>query len=248
MADISYHGPVVAFDLDDTLFRERDFCRSGFQFLCNPDLYRVSGVAPYPSRETLLALSREMDGEISARRNPFVPFERLFRPLVEQGGGAWNLQGHIAAYRSHRPERLSFAADSLSLITALAEAGVRMALITDGRSVTQRRKIEALGLDRFISPNMILISGETGSDKHSRDMFVSVVREFPEASGFFYVGDNPLKDFYHPNLLGWKSVMVPYNPDNVHEQTEPPSPLHAPAVSLKNYLSLLDIINDIINF
>ncbi len=30
-ADIYYHGPVVVFDLDDTLIRERDFCRSGFK-------------------------------------------------------------------------------------------------------------------------------------------------------------------------------------------------------------------------
>lgn len=117
-----------------------------------------------------------------------------------------------------------------------------MAIITDGRSNTQRRKIEALGLRRYVAPDLILISEETGHDKHSKEMFAEVVRHFPEAATFWYVADNPRKDFYHPNLMGWNTAKVPYDPDNVHPFVEPESPLHAPKIKLNNILSLLQYI------
>ncbi|MCH5218548.1 MAG: HAD-IA family hydrolase [Muribaculaceae bacterium] len=240
--DINYHGPVVAFDLDDTLFRERDFCRSGFRFLCDPVRYRVADLDPYPSGEALSLLAGRMDRELTGRKNPFVPFEEFFRPLAEAAGKGWNLQEHIGAYRSHQPEGLPLAEGVAEVLESLAAAGVRMAIVTDGRSVTQRRKIEALGLFRFVSPECIFISEETGADKHSPDMFAAVVRRFPEASGFFYVGDNLAKDFYHPNLLGWTTLRVPEHPDNVHPPVAAPDPAYEPSALLPSFSALREYI------
>lgn len=240
--DISYHGPVVVFDLDDTLVRERNFCRSGFRFLCDPTAYRVLPLDPYPSEKTLSELAREMDIELTARRNPFVPFENFFKPLAEKEHMKWDLQMHIDAYRNHTPSNLNFIPGAGEVVSEMATLGVKMALVTDGRSGTQRKKIEGVGLDRFISPELILISEETGKDKGSNDMFVSVVRAFPEAREFFYVADNSLKDFYHPNLLGWTTIKVPPDEDNVHPESEPPSPLHKAQIYLTDYLQLTTII------
>lgn len=242
MSDINYHGPVMAFDLDDTLFRERDFCRSGFRFLCSPESYRIEGINPYPSQAELDSLAEAMDRELTERRNPFVPFEDFFRPFVEKGGAEWNIKPHIDAYRSHSPS-LELDAEVRSTLEFLASRGVRMALITDGRSVTQRQKIKALGLERFFAPEMILISGETGHEKtDSKEMFAQVVRFYPEARGFFYIGNNPRKDFYFPNLMGWTTLQVPPNPDDVHPDIEPPTPLHAPSLKLKNFDYLCSLL------
>ena len=241
MADINYHGPVVAFDLDDTLFRERDFCRSGFRFLCDPERYRIPNIRNYPSSGELAQLVEKMDVEIEACRNPFTPFADFF--LKRTDNGKFDIQTHINAYRNHLPENLGFAEGVEETLENFADRGFRMALITDGRSATQRRKIEALGLKRFISPDMFLISEETGVDKHSSQMFATVVRFFPEAKEFYYIGDNPLKDFYHPNLLGWTSIQIPYHPDNVHPQCEPESPLHLPRLTVDKFLDLIEIIH-----
>ena len=241
MVDINYHGPVVAFDLDDTLFRERDFCRSGFRYLCNPDVYKVPSVSPYPSDSELEDLAREMDRELSERRNPFSPFEEFFKPRIAEG--SFDLTDHIQAYRNHLPDRLNFADGVPETFRELVRKGIRMALITDGRSGTQRRKIEALHLSDFISSDLIFISEETGFDKYSMEAFAHVVRAFPEASEFYYVGDNPRKDFYFPNLLGWTSVRVPYHPDNVHPQADPPSPLHEAHISVSNFSEILAIVS-----
>lgn len=243
MPDINYHGPVIAFDLDDTLFRERDFCRSGFRFLCNPQKYKIDGLSTIPDSKSLRELYEIMDLELSGRRNPFTPFEEFFMPRVLNDGAEWDLQKHIQAYRGHKPEGICLSEEIHDMLEGLSSRGYRMALVTDGRSVTQRRKIEALGIKRFIPDELIFISEETGHDKHSKEMFASIVRHFPEASGFFYIADNPEKDFYHPNLMGWTTMQVPYNSDNVHPEKDPPSEIHAPQIKLENYLSVLQLIH-----
>lgn len=240
MADFNYHGPVVAFDLDDTLFRERDFCRSGFHFLCDSARYSDLTGDLLPITEDLEKLYEEMEKCLMERKNPFEPFETYFRPLYIASGKEWNLQTHIADYRNHIPKNLQLAEGVGELLEALSQKGVKLALITDGRSGTQRRKIEALHLDSFFAPDLIFISEETGVDKHSPEAFAQVVRKFPEASGFYYIGDNIAKDFYNPNLLGWNTIKVPFNSDNVHPEIEPPTPLHSPKLRVTD---LTDIIN-----
>lgn len=243
MADLSYHGPVVAFDLDDTLFRERDFCRSGFRFLCDRSGYHVLEIEDYPPKADLDRLVSDMDKALAARLNPFDLFDSFFKSLAESHGLEWEIGKHISAYRSHKPYTLNPADGVADTLERLARAGIKMALITDGRSITQRNKIEALGLNRFFAPEMILISEETGHEKSdSKEMFATVVRFFPEASKFFYVGNNPRKDFYFPNLMGWTSICVPEHPDDVHPRCEPPTPLHAPSFTLENFTDLFNLI------
>lgn len=232
MADFNYHGPVVAFDLDDTLFRERDFCRSGFRFLCN--LHKES-LSPAET-ETLL---QKMDAALADRENPFSPYEDIFK---NKGLEGFDIRNEIEIYRNHLPESLHFSEEVEEVLENLSSRGIRMALVTDGRSGTQRRKIEALGLDRFIAPDLILISEETGYDKHSRNNFAVVVRAFPEAKGFFYIGDNPGQDFYQPNLMGWTTIQAPSHPDNVHPPSKPASSAYAPGHILTDFTDLIKLI------
>lgn len=227
MADIRYQKPVVVFDLDDTIFRERDFCRSGFKFLCDPDSYRVFESSDYPSQESLQALEKDMGRALEERRNPFDEFEKFFIPRIPEGE-KFDIKQHIDAYRSHVPQNLEIEPGVAKVLEYLHTEGIKMGLITDGRSVTQRLKIKALGLEKYIAPDMIFISEETGFDKTKKENFAAVVRKYPEASEFFYVADNTAKDFCQPNQLGWTTVKIPYNSDNVHLDDAPPSPLHQP--------------------
>lgn len=244
MSTIDYHGPVVAFDLDDTLYREREFCRSGFRYLTDPSRHKVSSLDPYPSSEKLYELYTAMDRELTARRNPFVPYETFFKSLLPESGSEFDLFSHITDYRAHVPDFLPFAEGVEETLEYLQQAGIKMALITDGRSVTQRRKIQALRLERFFPDEMILISEETGHEKKdSKEMFATVVRHYPEASSFTYVGNNPLKDFYFPNLLGWMTVMVPYDEDNVPLLVDPPTPLHAPAKTIDHFNEIIKLLH-----
>lgn len=207
MADFNYHGEVVVYDLDDTLFRERDFCRSGFRFL-ETEIRKLVGECPE-------GLASKMNDRLIRRENPFEVFESLCRPLIEETRIEWDLQKFISLYRSHYPD-IQPIPEVMNQLIEQSERGIVTGIITDGRSITQRNKIKALGLDRYVAPQNILISEETGFDKTHPEPFIQFVRNYPEARKFTYIGDNPKKDFHHPRLLGWDTVCVPPHPDNVH--------------------------------
>ena len=233
-SDFNYHGPVVVFDLDDTLFRERDFCRSGFRFLLDNIRNRLDFVPE--------GLFERMDRALCERRSPFDCFEAELKPLFESAGKEWDLAALITAYRNHSP-RINLSDGVVALLNSLRERGVVTGIITDGRSSTQRNKFRALNLNEFIDESNLIISEETGFDKTSPEPFSFFVRKYPEARKFLYVADNPEKDFFQPNLLGWTTVMVPENGDNVHPRHLTDDSFCNPAFSVNNPAEILKLID-----
>ena len=209
-SDIYYHGPVVVFDLDDTLFSEREHALSAYREVCRmPDLCH-----PAVSRVAFEAMTTALD----EGRNPF---DALANALEERGiATVATTERRLDVYRSHRPASLTLYPDARRALDLLRDAGVRCAVVTDGRSLTQRAKIEALGIaDRF-HPADIRISEETGHDKSDPDNFVDIVHHYPEASRFVYVGDNPAKDFDTPAMLGWDTYCLRAREGNIHPQPD----------------------------
>lgn len=233
MTNFNYHGPLVVFDLDDTLFRERDFCRSGFRHI----LARVENeVGEIPG-----TVFDDMNRALTSRQNPFDVFESEIKPLYISQGLDWNLDAFIADYRMHIPD-INLAGGMLDILRNLQKRRVIMGIVTDGRSNSQRGKISALGLDEFIDRSNILISEETGFDKTSSEPFSFFVRKYPEANKFFYIADNPSKDFLQPNLLGWETVCVPTHPDNVHPCVYPEDDIYHPSHHIESLSEIIPII------
>ena len=145
----------------------------------------------------------------------------------------------LETYRNHFPV-LSLGAATAYTLGIMLALGVRMAVVTDGRAVTQRNKFLALGLDRYIPPARLLISEETGADKTAPDAFLMLMRQYPDEKSWMYVGDNPVKDFRYPNLLGWRTVMLrDVDNANVHPQILPVDPTFAPQVSIGSISELI---------
>jgi putative hydrolase of the HAD superfamily len=90
-----------------------------------------------------------------------------------------------------------------------------MGILTDGRSLTQRNKIAALGLEAWI--NDIVISEEFGSAKPDERNYRHFEQRFPTAQ-YVYVGNDVAKDFIAPNRLGWLTVCVRDNGGHIHPQ------------------------------
>lgn len=180
----------VAFDLDDTLFKERDYVKTGWRAVAEAYAHVTDKTA-----DELYALMSSTPDAFDAL---------LALPAIRRA----NLQiaDFLTVYRAHRPT-LTLPSDTETALRQLTEKGVAVAIITDGRTLTQRNKIEALGLDKLIPPENILISEEVGSDKLTPGPFECLMRR-QLADRYYMVGDNPIKDFYHPNLLGWTSVML----------------------------------------
>ncbi len=187
---------MTVFDLDDTLFKERDFVTSSFRVIaCEADR---RGIISYEKALAILCAGR--DGGMA--------FSSLAEEVAARAPGCGlTEEWMVNTYRTHTPDiKLDDATESV--LAALRERGETLGLITDGRSNTQRAKIKALRLERFIEPRNILVSGETGFDKTHREPFDMIMMRNPAERRYVYVGDNSAKDFIWPNKLGWLTVQL----------------------------------------
>ena len=201
---------VIAFDLDDTLIPEVLFLKSGIYhtaaFMC--DKY-----SELPNQRIVSA----MELALLTHRNHYSALESL----LEEFGlrDSVDMKEIVSELRSHTPDPSIYhlSPSMENALTIIKQKDIKTALITDGRSLTQRNKIKAAGLYSFFDNSDIYISEETGYDKYDPDNFLSVMKKFAGAKEFHYVGDNPAKDFLHPSKLGWITHQVNTFPLAVHQ-------------------------------
>jgi putative hydrolase of the HAD superfamily len=186
---------AVVFDLDDTLYLERDFVQSGFTEVgewCRAHL----GISDFMNRA-------RSDFQAGGRKKIF---NRVLASYGFSSDDALVLQ-LVAVYRDHIPS-ITLLDDARICLDALY-GRYPLALITDGFSKTQWQKIRALGVeDRF---EAIIITGELGPAfvKPHPLAFNSVADRLGlTGDQLAYVGDNASKDFIAPYQLGWQTVCV----------------------------------------
>ena len=195
----SHSLAVVVFDLDDTLYKEQDFLKSAYQEVAH-NLERTYALP--------CGVYEQMIGWWQRGKNVFEQVIRNYSLPLSVGD-------LLQMYRHHEPQ-IILDADTYGLLTSLVTVCV-LGMITDGRSLTQRHKIQALGLESFFCPSDILISEETGWQKPAEQPFRQFMDRYPEHI-YYYIGDNPAKDFIAPNSLGWTTVCLLDNGCNIHPQ------------------------------
>lgn len=191
----SLYKKVVCFDLDDTLYKEIDFVRSAYR-----------EIADYVGRPELLEIML----------NWYVSGENTFQKLNQTLGLGISISEYLSIYRNHRPA-IDLSDGVEKTLEELSSIGCVLGLITDGRSVSQRNKIDALGLYRWFENRNIIISAEFGSEKTDKRNYMYFMELYPNRS-YIYVGDNPQKDFASANRLGWETVMIKDDGRNIHRQ------------------------------
>lgn len=190
----------VVLDLDDTLYLEADYQKSGFRAvsqLCS----EIYGVDPF-DQLCLWAADGEQD-----------VFGKLCCSLELP---ASSKESFIWAYRLHKPS-IKLSKGTQDALAKLREFCSGVAILTDGRSVSQKLKLEALGLLEM--PHYI--SEEYGETKTDQGRFKLIQASF-QAKHYCYIGDNPAKDFLAPNELGWSTILVEGGEDNIHDHTALP--------------------------
>lgn len=193
---------VVAFDLDDTLFPEIDYLHSAYREIASI-LSTKYAIAEAECRNAM------MNGG----------FDALMVLLDCMGiKHDEDVMWCVEKYRHHVPT-ISLSPDTEMTLTELKRRGYSLALITDGRVTTQSLKIDGLGLHRYFSDEDIFISEQIGVDKTTPLPFRIVMLRYPDAERYVYVGDNPKKDFFQPNALGWHTIGLRDRGQNIHKQT-----------------------------
>ena len=213
MDKLDITNTVFVFDLDDTLYPEIDYVRSGMAHVCDWLLESFG-----------IDLREQLALAVAAGERNWLEFlaQRASLPASAVSSLLW-------IYRLHRPA-INLAPDCALLLDHLQSAGVPTLVLTDGRSITQRLKLKALGLSRLPA----LISEDWGDeDKRSPTRFREVMARFPDKT-WLYVGDNPAKDFVVPRDLGWRTVGVKTGDHGIHQpQVIDQSLPHQPEVWLE---------------
>jgi putative hydrolase of the HAD superfamily len=186
---------VVVFDLDDTLYLERDFVHSGFAAV-GEWLAAHYGVSDFAAHAWDLFLAGRR-GDVFNRVLPGLGLE----PQPDL------IQHLIGVYREHRP-RIQLEPAAGALLAAL-DGRCRLAVLTDGHHDTQRRKVAALGLETRCRPIVCTDQWGRAHWKPSARGFLHIqqVLEAPPER-CIYIGDNPAKDFRAPKTLGWRTLRL----------------------------------------
>ncbi len=184
---------TIVFDLDDTLVKEIDYLKSAF------------GEIAAHVDSTCNGLFDEMFGWYQGKQDVFGHVVQRYPHVVKE-----DLK---AIYRNHVP-KFDPLSESRELLIRLKAQGHFLGLVTDGFSITQRNKINALDIGHLF--DRIVVSEEFGSEKPSERNF-EVFHELG-TKHYFYISDNVAKDFIAPNKLGWTTVCLLDDGQNIHRQ------------------------------
>lgn len=183
---------ALVLDLDDTLYAEINYLESAYRFI-------AAQISAQPQE-----LSAKMLAQYHAGENVFENISKLYQ-IDKSKLLDW--------YRFHKPDINLFEHVAETLDHFAAE--YTYAVITDGRSETQRNKLQALGLTDLLSS--IVISEEIGSEKPSIANYKKVMRDL-QCEHYIYVGDNLKKDFVTAKSLGWTTICLKDQGRNIHTQ------------------------------
>ena len=207
MMMLSMSKKVVVFDLDDTLYKEIDFLKSGYK-----------KVAEFVGKQYGL----DANNVCSQLLTWYYQGENAFACLNEKYGLNNSIPEYLEVYRYHHPS-ITLSEATKETLTYLKLKNVALGIITDGREKTQKQKIEALGLTEWISLDNVFINEDKSRFKPNRWSFDKMMLHCHEQSPdidlfFYYVGDNPEKDFIAPNQLGWSTICLKNDGRNIHNQ------------------------------
>lgn len=186
----------VIFDLDDTLYSEKEYVKSGY-----------NAIAEYLGNE---AYADILWGYFQTGK-PAI--DELLKNINQE-----NKKNEILnIYRTHMPHIKLYDGVS-ALIKSLKNRGLKVGLITDGRSKSQRNKITALKLENLFDD--IIVTDELGGVQFRKPNDISFrILQCKWRMSFedmIYVGDNFEKDFIAPKQLGMQYVWV-NNPQGLYQ-------------------------------
>jgi putative hydrolase of the HAD superfamily len=185
---------ALLIDLDDTLYDERSYVRSGFRAVAA----EVARRFPHLSADRFF---EAMVGELDAHGRGKV-FDRA---LARAELSADLVPELVQLYREHTPQIALWpgVADTLGRL----RQDHRLAIVTDGLGLMQRRKVAALGVEPLV--DAVLYCWEHDSPKPHPGPYAEALRRLEVGPlEAVVIGDNPAHDMAAARALGCRSIRV----------------------------------------
>ena len=199
---------TVVFDLDDTLYAEIDYCKSGFwavgsflaesQASLSPEHYFNAFWKHFTAGNRTTTFNSALDDLDITYDTDFI-------------------QNLIKVYRDHKPN-IILPDDSKEVLCQLKEK-YTLALLTDGFLPAQQLKVEALGIEQFFKS--IMYTEQLGRQfwKPSTVGFEKLLKTLnAKPDNTVYIADNEKKDFIAPNKLGFLTIQL-LRPSRLHTES-----------------------------
>jgi putative hydrolase of the HAD superfamily len=200
---------LAIFDLDDTLIdfaaTRRVACMHLTQRLDQAGLDSAGFMAVFPSLDREL-FSRFERGELTREAYRLRRFaDPLVRIGVNDAGGLVQELNRI--FMDCVNDAPLLFEDAKPVLARLQQEGVATAILTNGPSDGQRRKLRATGLDGMV--DWIAIGEETGHSKPLVLAYRTVVQRFSlEPGQALMVGDSPELDYDGAQRAGLQALLV----------------------------------------
>jgi len=187
---------IIVFDLDDTLYQEITYVRSGIAAVSQDiaDKYNMNRDMIYS--EALATL------EIFGRGQVFDIILRKYGLYSKH-----EVKRLLSIYRSHTP-KIEIGLPEL-LVIRECQLQSNLYLVTDGNKNVQAKKIEALGIKPYFKRVFITHRFGLKAAKPSLKCF-QLIRELEkvEWTDIVYIGDDPNKDFVNLKKVGAITIRV----------------------------------------
>jgi len=188
---------AIIFDLDDTLYPEREFVMSGFKV-----------VAKYLAKKYALNQFKifnflRFDFKNGIRGKNFDLLIARFNLSKKE------LKSLIKIYRNHKP-KIKLYPDAKKILKYLAKnKKIKIGLISDGAVKTQTNKLQSLKIDKIFDAIVLSDSfGKKYRKPHLRPFHLALKKLKIKPEEAIYVADNPLKDFIGAGKLGIFTVRI----------------------------------------
>lgn len=233
---------VIMFDMDDTLIRaysgdpEQVWCRTleGFRD-------RLGGTTPEEASSAIHAAAQDFWADRARHREGRLNLERTRSEIARTGlsrlghSDAGLADAVSEAFHKLREREMQLFPHAHETLDGLREAGVLLALITNGESQWQRPKIERFDLEhRF---EHIQVEEEFGVGKPEPESYLNILRRFDVTSDeVWIVGDNLEWEVAAPQRLGIHSIWHDHRGDGLPED--------APATPDRIIRGLSELLHD----
>ena len=204
---------TIVFDLDDTLYDEVDYCKSGFAAV-GRFLEETGDLTEDVTAETV---SKFLWTQFQSGNRT-----KTFNSAIERFNircGDDFIAELVTIYRNHRPD-ITLPDQSRAILQTLSPK-YNMALLSDGFMPAQRLKVESLAIESYFK--CIVYTEEMGREfwKPAVEGFERIVKTLGvKPENCVYVADNIVKDFIGPNKLGFQTVQV-IRPEHLHASGPP---------------------------
>ena len=106
-------------------------------------------------------------------------------------------------------QKLQMSDITISILELAKENNVKLGIITNGPSEHQWSKIKALGVEKWIDKENIIVSGDYDINKPDVRIYEIMQEKLQLANdSLYYIGDSLENDIVGANNAGWKTIWI----------------------------------------